>query len=315
MMLILTFTTSLLLASGAQNPPPTPAQTPAQAPAAPPATEVFVASLAVEKGSVTVGKPENISKSAGYDNQPSFSPDGSSLYFASDRAAVATGSPTQTDIFRYDFGSRRLLQITMTPESEYSPTVTPDGQGITVIRVEEDKTQRLWRFRVDGGIPALVLEQVRPVGYHAWLTPTHLALFVLGNPATLQVADVKSGSAQVVAKGIGRSVAPIPGGGVSFVQVSGEEEKRTLTISELQLEEERPVTRPLTAAVAGAREADLAWTPDGTLLMAHAGTLYAWTRGESSWRAVADLGALGLKNVTRLAVSPKGDRIALVAGS
>jgi hypothetical protein len=65
--------------------------------------------------------------------------------------------------------------------------------------------------------------------------------------------------------------------------------------------------------VPGVRQAHVAWTPDGTLLMAHEGALHAWKADQAGWRAIADLAALGLRNVTRLAVSPKGDRIALVA--
>ena len=44
----------------------------------------------------------------------------------------------------------RRRRVTNTPESEYSPTVTPDGAHISVIRVEADGTQRLWRFTLDG---------------------------------------------------------------------------------------------------------------------------------------------------------------------
>ena len=73
------------------------------------------------------------------------------------------------------------------------------------------------------------------------------------------------------------------------------------------------VTLPLTAPVPGARQVQLAWTPDGTLLMAYNGWLHAWKPGETAWRAVAELEKLGLKGVTRLAVSPKGDRLAIVA--
>ena len=43
-------------------------------------------------------------------------------------------------------------RVTNTPESEYSPTVTPDGAHISVIRVEADGTQRLWRFTIDGRV-------------------------------------------------------------------------------------------------------------------------------------------------------------------
>ena len=65
-------------------------------------------------------------------------------------------------------------------------------------------------------------------------------------------------------------------------------------------------------AVAGAKEADLAWTPDGLLLMAEKDILYSYKRDETSWKRVADLAALGMHGVTRIAVSPMGDRIAFV---
>jgi len=102
----------------------------AQTPAAPPDTEIFVAPLSVAGGRLSVGTPVNITNNPGYDNQPSF---------------------------------------------------TPDGQHISVIRVEADSTQRLWRFTLDGRQPEIVL-------------------------------------ADVLARGIGRSLQPIPGRGtVSFV--------------------------------------------------------------------------------------------------
>jgi hypothetical protein len=206
-----------------------------QAQAAPPSTEVYVAAFSVNGSTVTVGKPENISNSPGYDNQPSFTPDGSALLFTSDRASsqrtllkepvqrIVPGQQqiaarTQTDIFRYDLIKKVLGNLTVTPESEYSPTVTPDGSGISVIRVEQDGTQRLWRFTINGRKPSLVLANVKPVGYHAWLDEQTLALFVLGPPATLQIADTTSGTAQILATDIGQSVQRIPTGGVSFVQ-------------------------------------------------------------------------------------------------
>ena len=87
-------------------------------------------------------------------------------------------------------------------------------------------------------------------------------------------------------------------------------------ISALMIRELDPKTRnatTLVAAVAGAKEADLAWTPEGVLLMAEKDVLYAWKRGDTAWKRAADLAALGMHGVTRIAVSPKGDRIAFVA--
>ena len=286
----------------------------ASAQAQPPDTEVFLARLTIEGNKITVSAPENISNSPGYDNQPSFTPDGAAVLFTSARGGVPPGGGApQMDIYRYDIAKKAVSAVTNTPESEYSATVTPDGQHISVIRVEADKAQRLWKFPLGKGEPSLVLTDVKPVGYHAWTDANTVAMFVLGEPATLQVGDIRTGKAQIAARNIGRSLQPIPGGGVSFIQQAGERDQRTLTVSELAVRNGVAATTALISAAPGATEEFVAWTPDGTLLMAAAGQLYAWRRGETAWRPVADLAALGLKNVSRLAVSAKGDRIALVA--
>ena len=280
-----------------------------QPPAAPPDTEIFLAPLSVANGTLTIGAPVNISKSPGYDNQPSFTPDGQHILFTSIRGG------TQTDIYRYDIAPATIARVTNTTESEYSPTVTPDGRHISVIRVEADGTQRLWRFTMEGTQPELVLTDVKPVGYHAWADERTLALFVLGQPATLQLADAPTGKSEILVTGIGRSIQRVPGGGtVSFVERQAPAQQGgapALHIRELDPKTKR--VTPLVDAVAGAAEADCAWTPDGTLLMADKDVLYAWKRGDAAWRRVADLAALGVRGVSRIAVSQNGDRIAFVA--
>jgi WD40 repeat protein len=278
-----------------------PAQPPA---AAPPDTEIFLAPLG---SGVAVGRPVNITNNPGYDNQPSFTPDGASLLFTSIR-----GGGTQTDIYRYDIASGATVQVTRTPESEYSPTVTPDGAHISVIRVEADGTQRLWRFTLDGGAPELVLPGVKPVGYHAWAGDRTLVLFVLGSPATLRLADTSGGEPEILVTGINRSIQRIPGGTISFVARTNGEGGAIATLSIRELDPRTRRITPLVDAPPGAREADCAWTPDGMLVMADKDVLYGWRRGQSGWNRLADLAALGLHGVTRLAISPRGDRIAFV---
>jgi WD40 repeat protein len=278
---------------------------PAQA-AARPDTEIFLAPLANKEGHLEIGAPVNITGNAGYDNQPFFTRDGGAVLFTSVRGG------TQSDIYRYDIATSRVTQVTSTPESEYSPTITPDG-SLSVVRVEldKDRTQRLWQFTAEGREPRLVLESIKPVGYHAWVDDHTVALFVLGQPATLQIADAKTGTARVVASDIGRSIQPIPGRHtISFVQRDPSGDTTRLLVEELN-----PATGEvtlLTPAVPGGDEADLAWTPDGTLLMARGDVLYGWRRGDGDWKAVAALDRLGLKHVSRIAVSAAGDRIALV---
>ena len=270
----------------------------------PPATDIYLADLRVAQGRVTVGPPVNVTMRPGYDNQPFFLPDGRAFLYTSIR------EDSQADIYRYDIGTKTSVRVTTTRESEYSPTPLPDGKGFSVIRVEADSTQRLWAFDRDGSRPRLVLDSIKPVGYHAWSDAHTLVLFVLGSPPTLQIADagVPAARGAVFAKDIGRSLQRIPGhASVSFVQrdsVAGP------ALEELDVPRRR--VRMLVKVPAGADF--FAWTPDGIVLTASGTKLYQWdSRRGGAWEQVADLAAAGLSSVTRLAVSPKGDRLAMVA--
>jgi len=275
----------------------------------PPGTDIFLAELRARGKSagdrVEVGTPVNVTHRPGYDNQPFFTPDGRGVLYTS----VLGG---QADIWRYDIAAGRNVQLTKTtPESEYSATPLPDGSGFSVVRVEADSTQRLWRFDWDGAHPALVLAGVKPVGYHAWGDAHTLALFVLGQPATLQIADLRTGQATPVARDIGRGVQRVPGDrpAISFVQ-KGAPPDSAWAVAEIDLATLQ--IRPLIRTLVGVDQ--YAWTPAGVLLMAKGAKLYQWSPSRGAdWEEVADFTALGLEGITRLAVSPRGDRLALVA--
>jgi hypothetical protein len=282
-------------------------QPPRPSTANPPDTDIYLAPLSIDDETITVGHAENITKTPGYDNQPSFTPDGRAVLFTSNR-----GGAKQTDIYRYDVATHQTTRVTDTPESEYSPIVTPDRQHISVIRVEADQTQRLWQFTLDGKSPEVLLKDVKPAGYYAWLDGGAIGVYVLGQPATLQLVDRVTGHADIVARDVARSIQHIPGtAAISFVQRAPKGSGAAgLKINAFDIKMRQ--TTELVDAVAGATEADTAWTPDGTLLMAYKDTLYSWKLGRRDWFNVADLGAMGLHQVSRLAVSPKGDRIAIV---
>ena len=252
-------------------------------------------------------KPTPVSTSPGYDNQPYFSPDGTRILFA------ANHDGKQTDVFVFDRASRRVTQLTQTPENENSPTFLPAGigdpGGFSVVRTEPDKRQRLWRFNAQGRDPQLILTDINPVGYHAWVDPNGLGLFVLGQPNSLQLASVKTGKGEVVAQGIGRSLHRIPSTRlISFIhrEPSGEFWIKQIDFDTRKIE-------PLTKVVEGNNERDMTWMPDGrTILMSGGTKVFSWVRGASAWTEVFDAGAHGLGAVTRLAVSPKGDAVAIV---
>jgi len=271
---------------------------------APPATEVYLAPFPTQPG-VSALQFVNISNSPGYDNQPSFLPDSSAVLFASNRDGK------QTDIYRYDIASKQLKQLTTTAEAEYSPTMTPDRKTFSAVRVEADNTQRLWRFDLDGSNPRVLLENIKPVGYHAWIDDTRLALFILGSggtPATLQIADTKTGAATVAATGIGRSVLIRPKTGTISYLATGETPR---VFKEFDLKKNESAT--LVAPLEGSQDA--AWTPDGRLIMARGTAIAAWRPGAPDWEPLASLPIDPQRpmNITRIAVSPDGKWLAFVS--
>jgi dipeptidyl aminopeptidase/acylaminoacyl peptidase len=274
---------------------------------APPSTDVYLARLIRSEGRLTIGTLRNVTKRDGYDNQPAFSANSRTLYFTSNRG------DGQTDIWQIDLATMKERRVTRTPESEYSAAVTPDGRSLSVVRVERDSTQRLWRFPLGGGRPCLVLDRARPVGYYAWANDSVVAMFVLGRPASLQVGNVDAGSVDTVALSIGRSIHRIPATQrISFVDKT---DSTTWWIRSLDANTRETVQlAPLPPGVE-----DYVWTPRGEIVTSDGKqSLLSWQpkSGEPNyaiWRSIGAIDSTIANKITRLAISPNGRWIAIVA--
>jgi hypothetical protein len=318
---VLAFAAVLALA-----PPPNPAVAQSW-----PSTALWSAALSAaegegSKGGLEVGAPAELADAPGYDNQPFFLADGSGFLFTSERSA------DETEIFRYDFASTTATRLTDTRESEYSPTPLPDGGGFSTVRVEPDGTQRLWRFDLDGANPRLLVEKLAPVGYHAWAgrdAPGRFVAFVLGDPNTLQYVADAGAAPRVMARNIGRALHRVPGRDAwSFVAPNpadpaspaqpaqsapaadtAEPGKAWVWILPFDGGEPRAFAPAFTAE----GDHDLAWTPQGVLLMSQGSRVGRWDTTSQKWLVARDFASDGIDGITRLAVSPAGDRLVFVA--
>ena len=267
-------------------------------------TDIWVAPLSEIGSRLAVGRPVNVTARPGYDNQPAFTRDGAQVLFTSVRADA------QADIWRVRVTGGAHTRVTATLESEYSATIIPGGGGFSVIRVERDSTQRLWRFDDDGGSPALVLRALRPVGYHVWVGGATLGTFVLSPPGTrgvlnaLVLVDARTERADTLARGIGRALARVPGrDAFTFLQEGAD----TNWIAEVDVR-----THTIRHIAPAPPQADYhVWTAGGQLITA-VGTRIMVRVGDR-WDVLADLAPIGVKGITRLALSPAGDRLAFVA--
>jgi len=265
-----------------------------------PTTDIVIAPLTGTGDDLEVGRIEPITHRAGYDNQPVFTEDSRHLLWTSIRG-------NQSDVYRRQVeGNTSPRRVTTTPESEYSPSPGPGGD-LHVVRVESDGRQRLWRYSQEGDPLDPVLAESDSVGYYAWLDPSRVATFVLGEPAKLHVTNVPTGADTVVASGIGRSLQAMPDKpAVSFVRVAADS---TTSIHVVVSDDDGVSTQQLTRTPGDGTGVDHAWTPNGSLLMAAEDSLWTWRRERGDWHAVR---GLNKRNLSRLAVAPSGKWLALV---
>ena len=271
-----------------------------------PSTDVLLVPLPSASDEVTSVAAEDITYLTDndlYDNQPSFTPDSGAIL------SVSMDEAGATDIFRFDIASSESTRLTETPESEFSPTVTPNEQHIDAVRIEADGvTQRLWQFDLEGGNAEANPDDVYGVGYYAFADPETLMLVTVaetesGLPLSLQQVDA-TGEATVIAEDVGVGVVKVPGeDAVSFVKrledgssmiqrydvASGETSDLALTLPEVDAH---------------------AWLPDGTLIAAQDTTLYRWQ--DNDWQPYLEFEAAGVTGIGRLAVSPDSSQLAFV---
>ena len=75
-----------------------------------PAVDIYYGKLTTADGKWALNDLKNITNRPGYDNQPSFSPDGNTIYF------TAMHDTLQADIYTYTLSTGETNQITNTLE-------------------------------------------------------------------------------------------------------------------------------------------------------------------------------------------------------
>lgn len=248
--------------------------------------------------------------SKGYNNQPFFLSE-NELYLS----VQFPEDTTQTDIYSLNLKDKVLTQVTATVESEYAPALVPlrdeDDKQLffSCVRVEEDEenSQRLWKFPVDrsnNGQP--VFTSISNIGYHAWLNYREALLFIIGNPHSLVIANVRDQSTRNVISNIGRCFQEMPNGDYAFVHKI---DNKSWLIK--RLNSRTFSTQLLTAALPDSE--DFVVLNDGTLLMASGTKLFKFNKSlDTGWFEIADFRYYGMKKISRIAINKTQNKIALV---
>ena len=258
-------------------------------------TEVYVFDY---KPGYGLSNPVNISNNPGaYDNQPSFIDD-ETLLFSSTRNG-------QTDIREINIKTKQEKWLTETEGSEYSPLKMPGKDAISSIRLDKNGLQLLYVYNTQSGTSYPIRDTLK-IGYHTWFDSTTLVSFVLGDESSLVVSDLILNKNITYQKKIGRSLHKIPGKPlISYVSKEN---------ASWELRSLNPATGEMNLIIKmpdGAE--DMCWTPAGVALVSKGSQIYEFNPATNrSWNYGQNLAEFGLRGISRLAINPSGNKIAVV---
>ncbi|MGA8808258.1 MAG: hypothetical protein WB973_10310, partial [Thermoanaerobaculia bacterium] len=269
-------------------------------------SEVWAGSLDMSGGRFVVSNLANISKHPGYDNQPSFFPDGKLVFTSQIAVLDETGHAVQAVIHDFAKGTSTPVPGAM----GFSPTPAADGslmllrEGHVVLHDASGRESQL--------------TETTDAGYFTRFDEQTWVLYMNDKQRRIVMYDPKTKALETMALGSITAPFRIPGKrAVSFVAVepfpapAGTTPPRKLFLRQLDLDGHHVTTL---ASISFPTSGSHVWTSRGTLLMASGHTIYEWNPAKpDDWPIAATFDDPELQGLTRIAISPRGDRIALVS--
>ncbi|WGK64613.1 nuclear transport factor 2 family protein [Croceiramulus getboli] len=262
-------------------------------------TEIYLAEIDPSDSTNRLSNLTNITNQPGYDSQPYFLNDDKILY--------AGGRQGASEIMLYDLRLKESKQYNIpTAGGEYSPQPIPESDKISAVRLDPDGLQRLYAYGPDGSEELLFDPLV--VAYYLWFDEeTLVASAIQEESLNMVVARTGDDSVILQQKNTGRSFHAIPQSDqISYI--SKENDQWTIK----SLHPDSGATQVIIPTLPG--KEDCVWLPDGSVLMADNTMIYRFDpKTDRAWEPWADLSSYPVQNINRLAISPDGTKIALVA--
>ncbi len=266
-----------------------------------PNTKVYLMDLDFGPDTFEVSNFRNISNDEGYDSQPSFYSD-SLILFAGNNIG-------QNDIAQYSTAlGKKSWYHEGSASGQYSPQRIPGSENVLSVHLDSTGYQRLFRHEHNTG----EFTEAHPdlqVAYFAMYDKELLVGSVLADDGLdLVVANLKTRAVDTLAYNAGRSFHKVPG--TQSISYTFENEDGNHDVYQLDMRSfESFFVTQLPVEVL-----DHIWLNETTLLIGSGSRLYLYDMfGNDTWKEVADLSAHKIVNITRLAISPDGTKLAIVA--
>ncbi len=275
-----------------------------------PNTDLWLFQLQIKNDSVVIAKnAANITNREGYDNQPSFSSDGKSIYF------VSIKEDKQADIYRYTIKNKKIIQVTKTKESEYSPREIANTKLLSSVVVLQDSSQVIMPISAsDGSYSAYTsrlskkedtqLQATDSVGYYCFLNSDTVVYYKLTEPHSLRYFSITTKKDALLGTHPTRCFWAIN----RHMLIYGIKDSSSTTFYKYNFilrKAEVYASYPRTSE-------DFIWHNTLGLIKSEGQVLLRYNEKKQSWVTFLDLKNFKLNKITRFAINNKNNYLVLV---
>ena len=266
-------------------------------------SEIFLLDIKFKQDKIEISNVKKISNNKGYNNQP--------IFVSNDKILFTSERNLQNDIVQYDSSENSLKYLTNTLTSEYSP-IRYKKNKITAVSLDKKGEQYLRIYDIkDNTFKIPFTDKI--VGYYNYskqIKNLIISSVLENNELVLYTSNLKTKEHTYVDNNTGRSIHNIPKykfGQEKISYISKKDSIWNINYVDLSNYKTKTITTTLN------NNEDICWFKDGSILTSHKNNLYIFnSKLSKNWKLLCSLEEYGITNISRIAINPDNDKLALV---
>jgi hypothetical protein len=266
-------------------------------------SEIFLLDIKFKQDKIEISNVKKISNNKGYNNQP--------IFVSNDKILFTSERNLQNDIVQYDSSENSLKYLTNTLTSEYSP-IRYKKNKVTAVSLDKKGEQYLRIYNVkDNTFKIPFTDKI--VGYYNYskkIKNQIVSSVLENNELVLYTSNLKTKTHTYIDNNTGRSIHNIPKnkfGEEKISYISKKDSIWNINYADLSSYKTKTITTTLN------NNEDICWFKDGSILTSNKNNLYIFnSKLSKDWKLLCSLEEYGITNISRIAINPNNDKLALV---
>ena len=230
---------------------------------------------------------------------------------SNDKILFTSERNLQNDIVQYDSSENSLKYLTNTLTSEYSP-IRYKKNKVTAVSLDEKGEQYLRIYNIkDNTFKIPFTDKI--VGYYNYSKKIRnliISSVLENNQLVLYTSNLKTKEHTYIDNNTGRSIHNIPKnkfGEEKISYISKKDSIWNINYVDLSSYNTKTITTTLN------NNEDICWFKDGSILTSYKNNLYIFnSKLSKDWKLLCSLEEYGITNISRIAINPDNDKLALV---